>query len=156
MFMDVATPQLWTESVFGLTSGWWHLTDRDLRPEQPLLQRAQWESALKQSGFAETTSLPGLHGPDGGEGQIGVLARKAAADTAAADEAQALEAPVEQSWIIFADESESRPGTGRSTDAPRFDVAASCAAARNSPPRTPTPSPFARTSRRIGSSFSRP
>ena len=32
MFMDVATPQLWTESVFGLTSGWWHLTDRDLRP----------------------------------------------------------------------------------------------------------------------------
>ena len=105
MFMDVATPQLWTESVFGLTSGWWHLTDRDLRPEQPLMQRAQWEDALKQSGFSETISLPGLHGPDGGEGQIAVLARKAAGDTSTSREAQTLEAPVPQSWLIFADES---------------------------------------------------
>jgi acyl transferase domain-containing protein/acyl carrier protein len=105
MFMDVATPQLWTESVFGLTSGWWHLTDRDLRPEQPLMQRAEWESALKQSGYAETTSLPGLHGPNGGEGQIGVFARKGAGKSAAAGEEPAVEAPVPQSWLIFADES---------------------------------------------------
>ncbi len=63
MFMDVATPQLWIESVFGLMQGWWHLTDRDLRPDQPLMQRAQWESALKQAGFAETASMPGLNGP---------------------------------------------------------------------------------------------
>lgn len=106
MFMDVATPQLWTESVFGLTSGWWHLTDRDLRPEQPLMQRAQWESALRQSGFAETTSLPGLCGPDGGEGQVGILARKAIRKTAAAGETEVPETPIESSWIIFADESE--------------------------------------------------
>ena len=32
----LATPQLWTESVFGLTSGWWRFTDRDLRPLHPL------------------------------------------------------------------------------------------------------------------------
>ncbi len=38
IFMDTATPQLWTETVFGLTSGWWRFTDRDLRPDQPLLQ----------------------------------------------------------------------------------------------------------------------
>ena len=38
LFMDTATPQLWTETVFGLTSGWWRFTDRDLRPEQPLLE----------------------------------------------------------------------------------------------------------------------
>jgi len=76
MFMEVATPQLWTESVFGLTSGWWHLTDRDLRPEQPLMQRSQWEAALKESGFAETVSIPGLKGPEG-EGQVGIIGRKA-------------------------------------------------------------------------------
>jgi acyl transferase domain-containing protein/acyl carrier protein len=105
MFMDVATPQLWTESVFGLTSGWWHLTDRDLRPEHPLLQRAQWESALRESGFAETVSIPGLRGPDGGESQIAVLARKACQDAPVTTGSQALETPVEQSWIIFADES---------------------------------------------------
>ncbi|MCE9519801.1 MAG: SDR family NAD(P)-dependent oxidoreductase, partial [Verrucomicrobia bacterium] len=104
MFMDVATPQLWTESVFGLTSGWWHLTDHDLRPEQPLLQRKEWESALKQSGFAETTSLPGLNGPEG-EGQIGILARKAASKISDETEVHADEMPAEKSWVVFADET---------------------------------------------------
>lgn len=102
MFMDVASPQLWTEAVFGLTSGWWHLTDHDLRPEQPLMQRDQWESALKQSGFAETISIPGLQGPEG-EGQVGVLGRKADS-TAPAEEAPA-EALTEKSWVFFADGS---------------------------------------------------
>lgn len=101
MFMDVATPQLWTESVFGLTQGWWHLTDRDLRPEQPLMQRNQWEAALKHVGFAETISIPGLQGPEG-EGQIGILGRKGGEAIA---ENSAPEIPVEASWVIFADES---------------------------------------------------
>jgi acyl transferase domain-containing protein/NADPH:quinone reductase-like Zn-dependent oxidoreductase/acyl carrier protein/SAM-dependent methyltransferase len=101
MFMDVATPQLWTESVFGLTQGWWHLTDRDLRPDQPLMQRAQWESALKEVGFAEIISMPGLNGPEG-EGQIGMLGRKGGQAVIAAP---AVDLPVEASWVIFADES---------------------------------------------------
>src|SRR5207253_9098782 len=46
VFMDVATPQLWTETVFGLTSGWWRLSDRELRPVHALLGRAQWERVL--------------------------------------------------------------------------------------------------------------
>ena len=65
VFMDTATPQLWTETVFGLTSGWWRFTDRDLRPEQPLLNRAQWERTLQGVGFSETASLPGLIGQIG-------------------------------------------------------------------------------------------
>lgn len=101
MFMDVATPQLWTESVFGLTQGWWHLTDRDLRPDQPLMQRDQWESAMKQAGFTETISMAGLRGPEG-EGQVALLGRKASQVVA---EVSALEVPVEASWVIFADES---------------------------------------------------
>ncbi len=101
MFMDVATPQLWTESVFGLTQGWWHLTDRDLRPDQPLMQREQWESAMKQAGFAETLSMPGLQGPEG-EGQVGLLGRKAGQAVA---ETLAPELPVEASWVIFADKT---------------------------------------------------
>jgi len=102
VFMDTATPQLWTETVFGLTSGWWRFTDRDLRPHQPLLERAQWEAVLKQVGFAETASLPGLIGPTGGEGQIGLLARKPW-QTSAANAAVAPELPAEKSWLIFAD-----------------------------------------------------
>ncbi|MEO5913512.1 MAG: SDR family NAD(P)-dependent oxidoreductase [Luteolibacter sp.] len=101
MFMDVASPSLWTEAVFGLTEGWWHLTDRDLRPDQPLMQRDQWEAALKEVGFAETTSISGFHGPEG-EGQVGILGRKAGQAVAEISE---VEAPVESSWVIFADEA---------------------------------------------------
>jgi acyl transferase domain-containing protein/acyl carrier protein len=103
VFMDTATAQLWTETVFGLTSGWWRFTDRELRPDQPLLERAQWERALTQAGFGEATSLPGLIGPSGGEGQIGLFARKAWQQPATA--AAPVETPVEESWLIFADTS---------------------------------------------------
>ena len=104
IFMDTATPQLWTETVFGLTSGWWRFTDRDLRPEQPLLKRAQWETVLQETGFVETTSLPGLIGPTGGEGQIGLLARKSYEEASVPAETQ-LQAPEEKSWLVFADAS---------------------------------------------------
>jgi len=103
IFMDTATPQLWTETVFGLTSGWWRFTDRDLRQEQPLLKRAQWETVLRETGFAETASLPGLIGPTGGEGQIGLLARKFYQEVAPAE--TRLERPEEKSWLVFADVS---------------------------------------------------
>ena len=102
IFMDTATPQLWTETVFGLTSGWWRFTDRDLRPEQPLLRKEQWETVLRESGFCETASLPGLIGPTGGEGQIGLLARKSVAEVPVASPTQA---PEEKSWLVFADTS---------------------------------------------------
>jgi acyl transferase domain-containing protein/NADPH:quinone reductase-like Zn-dependent oxidoreductase/acyl carrier protein/SAM-dependent methyltransferase len=101
IFMDTATPQLWTESVFGLTSGWWRFTDRKLRPDQPLLERAQWERVLKSAGFAETTSLAGLMSPTGGEGQIGLFGRKAWQEPAAATALSVV--PAEKSWLIFAD-----------------------------------------------------
>ena len=100
--MDTATPQLWTETVFGLTSGWWRFTDRDLRPDQPLLQRAQWEAVLQETGFAETASLPGLIGPTGGEGQVGLLARKSYEEESVLSE---TEAPDEKSWLVFKDTS---------------------------------------------------
>jgi NADPH:quinone reductase-like Zn-dependent oxidoreductase/SAM-dependent methyltransferase/acyl carrier protein len=104
IFMDTATPQLWTETVFGLTSSWWRFTDRDLRPEQPLLKRAQWETVLRETGFVETASLPGLIGPTGGEGQIGLLARKSYEEASVPAQTQ-LQAPEEKSWLVFADAS---------------------------------------------------
>jgi acyl transferase domain-containing protein/NADPH:quinone reductase-like Zn-dependent oxidoreductase/SAM-dependent methyltransferase/acyl carrier protein len=103
VFMDVASPQLWTEIVFGLTAGWWRFTDRDLRPQHPLLTRSQWEFVLRETGFAETASLPGLLGPEG-EGQIGLLARKPWHDSAPVTSA-APETLAEKSWLVFADTS---------------------------------------------------
>jgi acyl transferase domain-containing protein/NADPH:quinone reductase-like Zn-dependent oxidoreductase/SAM-dependent methyltransferase/acyl carrier protein len=107
VFMDVARPQLWTEVVFGLTAGWWRFTDRDLRPHHPLLERSQWELVLRETGFSETASLPGMLGPEG-EGQIGLLARKSWYAPAAAAFSPAetlLQMPAEKSWLIFADAS---------------------------------------------------
>jgi acyl transferase domain-containing protein/NADPH:quinone reductase-like Zn-dependent oxidoreductase/acyl carrier protein len=101
VFMDVATPQLWTETVFGLTSGWWRFTDRDLRTTHPLLARSQWEALLRETGFSDTASLPGLMGPHG-EGQIAILGRKPWQPVEAP--ASGVETPAEKSWLIFADE----------------------------------------------------
>ena len=101
-FMDVASPRLWTESIFGLTSGWWNLKDPDLRPEHPLLTRQRWEEVLRACGFSEVATLPGMRCADGGEGQIGVLARKewnARQETPAV----ACAATEEKSWVVFAD-----------------------------------------------------
>lgn len=102
-FVDVATPRTWTESVFGLTGGWWSMTDTDLRKDHPLLARERWEEVLRGCGFEATASLPGLAGPEGGESQFLVLARKAG--VAVADED-----PIEtaaQHWLIFGDDSET-------------------------------------------------
>jgi NADPH:quinone reductase-like Zn-dependent oxidoreductase/malonyl CoA-acyl carrier protein transacylase/SAM-dependent methyltransferase/acyl carrier protein len=121
IFMDTATMQLWTETVFGLTSGWWRFTDRDLRPEQPLLNRAQWETALRETGFVETASLPGLIGPTGGEGQIGLLARKSCEETSLPAESR-LQAPEEKSWLVFADAS----GVGKALVSRLRELGARC------------------------------
>ncbi|MFL6583688.1 MAG: SDR family NAD(P)-dependent oxidoreductase [Chthoniobacterales bacterium] len=101
VFMDLATPQLWTEAVFGLTSGWWRFTDRDLRSVHPLLGRAQWEKLLHEVGFDETASLRGLMGSYG-EGQIAILGRKSYVAPAAVE--PVVQVPEEKSWLIFADE----------------------------------------------------
>jgi SAM-dependent methyltransferase len=50
LFVDVATPHLWLNAVFGLTSGWWRFTDRDLRPHHPLLEREQWQKGAQRNG----------------------------------------------------------------------------------------------------------
>lgn len=104
LFVDVATPHLWLNAVFGLTSGWWRFTDRDLRPHHPLLQRSQWETVLRESGFSETASLSGLVRSQGGESLIGLMARKPWIEPEAPAPA-AVETPVEKSWLVFADTS---------------------------------------------------
>jgi acyl transferase domain-containing protein/NADPH:quinone reductase-like Zn-dependent oxidoreductase/SAM-dependent methyltransferase/acyl carrier protein len=119
VFMDVATPQLWTEAVFGLTSGWWRFTDRDLRSTHPLLGRAKWEEVLRETGFGETTSLPGLIGRYG-EGQIVLLARKN--DDAPAAVEFVVQAPAEKSWLVFADDG----GIGEALAARLRATGASC------------------------------
>jgi acyl transferase domain-containing protein/acyl carrier protein len=104
LFVDVATPHLWLNAVFGLTSGWWRFTDRDLRPHHPLLEREQWQKVLGEIGFSETASLSGLIRSQGGESLIGLMARKPWSEPIATASA-IVEAPAEKSWLVFADSS---------------------------------------------------
>jgi len=104
LFVDIATPTLWLNAVFALTSGWWRFTDHDLRPNHPLLQRSQWEKVLRESGFSEAVSLAGLIRSQGGESLIGLMARKAWTEPPAVA-LTATEAPAEKSWLVFADAS---------------------------------------------------
>jgi acyl transferase domain-containing protein/NADPH:quinone reductase-like Zn-dependent oxidoreductase/SAM-dependent methyltransferase/acyl carrier protein/short-subunit dehydrogenase len=103
LFVDVATPHLWLNAVFGLTAGWWRFTDRDLRPTHPLLQRHQWESVLRLSGFSEACSISGLQRTRGGESLIGLMARKAWAMPADVESLPVIQ-PAETSWLVLADE----------------------------------------------------
>jgi acyl transferase domain-containing protein/NADPH:quinone reductase-like Zn-dependent oxidoreductase/SAM-dependent methyltransferase/acyl carrier protein len=100
IFMDVGTPHLWAEAVFGLTKGWWRFTDHDVRPVHPLLGRLQWEALLRETGFSETISQPSLVGTDS-ENMFTVFARKAWR-TVASQELM-VEIPEEKSWLIFTD-----------------------------------------------------
>lgn len=105
LFVDVATPHLWLNAVFGLTSGWWRFTDRELRPNHPLLSRSQWETVMRESGFSETASLSGLVRSRGGESLIGLMARKPWSES----KSEVPEAQTEQkekSWLVLADTSE--------------------------------------------------
>ena len=63
---------------------------------------------LREAGFSEAASLPGLIGPTGGEGQIGLFARKAwrQPDRPGRFAAAGVSGSAEgTSWLIFADDS---------------------------------------------------
>lgn len=105
LFVDVATPHLWLNAVFGLTSGWWRFTDLELRPNHPLLEREQWQSVLVASGFTETASLSGLIRSQGGESLIGLMARKPWTEPKLAEQVT-QGSPVEKSWLVFADSAD--------------------------------------------------
>ncbi|MBL8164704.1 MAG: SDR family NAD(P)-dependent oxidoreductase, partial [Anaerolineae bacterium] len=93
MMLEVTQRRRWVDITFGLTDGWWRFVDSDIRPDYPLLSRAAWLDLLANSGFAETTAMPGEGAPFGEQAVI--VARGPSASAAAADAG---------SWLIFADE----------------------------------------------------
>ena len=105
IFMDTATPQLWTETVFGLTSGWWRFTDRDLRPEQPLTGAGAMGSGvardrLRRDGFVARFDRARL------AAKVRSACSRGRPDEESAIPVEAIgEMPEEKSWLVFADAS---------------------------------------------------
>ena len=106
VLLELDRPPLWPDLVFGLTEGWWHFTDKDLRPSYPLLERNRWLKLFEEAGFDAAWAVS-----DQGEAsrsrQSIFLAREPAAAPAApgtgADGASAPETAA--TWLIFADSS---------------------------------------------------
>ena len=93
MMLEVTAPQLWVDITFGLTDGWWRFSDRELRPDYPLLSRSQWVDLFQSMGFQEPICIPeGLAGDVNIEEAV-ILARAPL---------QALEAGGQ--WLILSDE----------------------------------------------------
>jgi len=71
----------WDEMVWGLTEGWWHFTDADLRTDSPLLGLETWERVVSDQGYRAVATYP----RDGSERLAGdaglVVARRSSTPT---------------------------------------------------------------------------
>lgn len=57
MFLEVTTPRISLDMVFGQLKGWWQFTDTELRKHSALLSREQWENLLKDCEFNNVVSF---------------------------------------------------------------------------------------------------
>lgn len=55
---EMIRPEVWVDVTFGLTDGWWHYVDTDLRSDYPLLSTGAWCDLLLELGFAEPSAAP--------------------------------------------------------------------------------------------------
>ena len=59
ILLEGTAPERWIDITFGLTDGWWAFTDKELRPDYPLLSRATWLNVLQETGYANGVAAPG-------------------------------------------------------------------------------------------------
>ncbi|MBX3148329.1 MAG: SDR family NAD(P)-dependent oxidoreductase [Gemmatimonadales bacterium] len=58
LMLEVAAPERWIDVTFGLTEGWWRFTDRAIRPDYPLLDRAAWQRLFEDLGYEAVIAPP--------------------------------------------------------------------------------------------------
>ena len=51
LMLEGTAPQRWVDVTFGLTEGWWHFEDTDLRPSYPLISSTVWKQLLSRIGM---------------------------------------------------------------------------------------------------------
>jgi len=64
--VEVFGAHRWFDLTVGLTDGWWHFTDTDLRPTYPCIDAARWENTLSGLGYNDVHALPLSSGQAGG------------------------------------------------------------------------------------------
>jgi acyl transferase domain-containing protein/ubiquinone/menaquinone biosynthesis C-methylase UbiE/acyl carrier protein len=102
LMLETTRPQRYGDLTVGFTEGWWLFSDRDLRPDYPLLDQARWRTLLEELAFSRIAIVPGRVPPTD---QVDLLAQQSiiVANVAAAGEAETPSPPGSR-WLIFGDE----------------------------------------------------
>jgi acyl transferase domain-containing protein/acyl carrier protein len=100
MLIEGVRPDRWLEMTLGLSDGWWRLTDRDLRPESPLISSEQWQTLFREQGMDVSRALHYQTRAGGSSQQVLMLACSGEADPGAQRVAQDR-----VRWIVFSDSS---------------------------------------------------
>jgi hypothetical protein len=110
MFMELVTRDLPLSKVtFGLLRGWWRATDLDLRPDYPLLDRAQWTRLLAGSGFRGVAAVSCTEDQD--QAEHATFIAFAPAESAAPGEVLPAASP--RRYVLFADAQGVAAALGR-------------------------------------------
>jgi acyl transferase domain-containing protein/NADPH:quinone reductase-like Zn-dependent oxidoreductase/SAM-dependent methyltransferase/acyl carrier protein len=56
--VEVFAPHRWFDLTVGLTDGWWHFTDAELRGSYPCVSPDTWRDVLNGAGFEEIRVIP--------------------------------------------------------------------------------------------------
>ena len=96
VLLESTTRQRWLDLIFGLLDGWWKFSDRDLRPDYPLLSTAQWQKLLIDQGFSQVSMLPATAATPAS------LSRQAVIVAQTGSKLTAL-VPAPRGWLILAD-----------------------------------------------------
>ena len=106
IFLEVTSPRLGLDMVFGQLKGWWQYSDTDLRSHSALLPREKWEKLLNESGFENVASF--VDGPREEEtSQTVFLAKGPELDRKAVEPRK--EGEINELYLVIADHK----GTGR-------------------------------------------
>ena len=96
--------QRFSDLTVGLTKGWWHFTDEDLRTDYALLSEGLWSQLLSETGFTGTLGLPGgLAGKGSVLSQQAVIIARGPAELEKEIETENLDS--EAVWLILTDEA---------------------------------------------------
>jgi acyl transferase domain-containing protein len=96
VLLESTARQRWLDLIFGLLDGWWKFSDRDLRPDYPLLSTAQWQQLLTDRGFPQVSILPPTAATPASLSRQAVIVAQTDAKATSA-----LTAP--RGWLILAD-----------------------------------------------------
>ncbi len=58
VLIEGSRPDRWLDMTFGMTDGWWRFTDRELRPDHPLVSCETWQALFRESGLSGGSRCP--------------------------------------------------------------------------------------------------